>query len=79
MPKNPYYLVLRALNLGHKLTKKEEERISGRPDLCLLYARKVLKGRLPDHLHNRMVLEVWADENDQEAAKTYLQDFAGNS
>jgi len=79
MSKNPYYLVLRALNLGQKLTRRQEQALGVSPVACLLYARKVLNGRLPDHLHNRMVLEVWEDESDQEAAKEYLKDFAGNS
>lgn len=79
MSKNPIYLILRVINLGVKLTKKEEMIVGRSPAACLLYARKVCGGRLPDHLHNRMVLGVWEDEADREAVRSYLKDFAGKT
>lgn len=75
----PYHLVLRVLNFGISLSERDEACLGDDPGACLMYARKVLKGRLPDHLHNRMVLGVWEDEADREAVRAYLKDFAGKT
>lgn len=77
MQKNPYYLVLKSLFLEERLSEQEESLLGESPHWCLLYAEKVVGGRLPDNLHNRMVLGVWEDEDDREAVRRYLKDFAG--
>lgn len=76
---NPYYLVLHAINFNKKLNKRDEARLASYPVACLLYARTILKGRLPDYLHNKMVLEVWEDETDKLAQQEYLKTFSGKS
>lgn len=75
---NTRYLVLRALNFDERLSKKQEESLGTDPFACLMYARMVLKGRLPDYLHNRMILGTWYDGEDQKSVKEYLE-FTGNS
>ena len=72
-------MVLRAINiLGRRLADREEALLGSDPEACYLYSVHVLKGRLPDHLHNKMVLEVWEDERHKEAVSLYIRDFAGN-
>jgi hypothetical protein len=78
----PYYLVLQAINFGKKLSPKDEELLGSDPAACLLYASRVLNGRLPDYLHNKMILGVWEDSADQESVQKYLkslEDFSGKS
>ena len=75
---NPLYIVMRALNFGERLSKKDEANLGSDPRACLLYARLVLKGRLPDHLHNRMILGIWEDKDDLQAVREYLE-LTGNA
>ena len=44
---------------GMQRWQAAEPLLKGSPEYLLQYADEVLKGRLPDHLHNEMVLEVW--------------------
>lgn len=54
---NPYYAVLHAMNfIKGRLPEEVEACLGDDPQACLLYAQAVCDGRLPDHLHNRMVL-----------------------
>lgn len=76
---NPHYLVLHALNFEKKLSSKDEARLASDATCMLLYARKILKARLPDYLHNKMVLEVWEDDADKQAQQEYLKTFSGKS
>lgn len=77
--KNPYYLVLNSVFLKRRLSPRDEALLGGDPRSCLLYAELVIGGRLPDHLHNKMVLGVWESEEDRDAVRKYLTDFAGNA
>lgn len=77
--KNPYYLVLRSISLNERLPTKDEAILGGFPEFCLQYALHVIGGRLPDHLHNKIVLGVWESEDDRDAARKYLDFAAGNS
>lgn len=72
MHKNPYYLVLKSLLFEERLSEQEENLLGESPRWCLLYAEKVMGGRLPDNLHNMMVLGDWEDEEDREAVRKYL-------
>ena len=46
--------------------------------LAFNLSKNVIHGPLPDYLHNKMVLEVWVDEDDKNAVTLYVRDFAGN-
>ena len=47
-----------------KLTRQQIARMKDRPYYAVLYALNVLKGRLPDRLHNTMVLRSFETPDD---------------
>lgn len=54
--------------------REAEDSIGGDVVACYFYA-SALGGRLPDHLHNRLILE-WSGEF---AARRYLEEFCGSA
>lgn len=72
MKNKPYYAVLHAINfIEGRLPEEVEACLGDDPEACLLYAKKVMKGKLPDHLHNKMVLLGGSE------AKEYLDSLSG--
>lgn len=68
----PYYAALYAINkIKGRLPEDMEAVLASDPDACLLYAEKVVGGRLPDHLHNALLLGNWEGE-DRETVAEYL-------
>lgn len=66
----PLHSVLYSINFLNKkrLSRCLEENLSNDFDACLLYAKKIIKGKLPDFLHNKMLLLC----EDQQILKDYL-------
>lgn len=73
MRERPYYAVLHAINfIEGRLPEQAERFLGSDPEACLVYAMMVMKGRLPDSLHNQLVLGKW-DEDQMRFVKEYLE------
>lgn len=71
----PYYAVLYSINkIKGRLPEDLEAGLASDPEACLLYAERVVGGRLPDHLHNALLLGAW-DGADKEAVAEYVRLF----
>lgn len=66
---SPLHCVLYSINFLNKsrLPKHIEENLSNDFDACLLYSKKIIKGKLPDFLHNKFIFC-----EDKEILKNYL-------
>lgn len=76
LKKRPYYAFLYALNiLGGRLPPHLEEIFIDDPESAYNYARLVIKGRLPDVVHNALIIQSFEKNDMKQYVSQYLTEF----
>lgn len=74
--KRPYYAFLYAMNiLKDRLPAKLEELFASDPESAYKYAKYVIKGRLPDFVHNALIINSFEKNEMKQFVSKYLSEF----
>lgn len=75
--KRPYYAFLYAMNIlkGSRLPPKLEELFATDPESAYKYAKHIIKGRLPDFVHNALIINSFEKNEMKQYVAKYLSEF----